>query len=243
MTTCVCGAQVAPDYQFCLDCGREVNRPKDLDFSSSSLPWIDMSTTASADAPMPSLNTTDAAMSPETETLSRTAPPTSPLARPARVVTPPPVRQAPSAGTSTSAESSDRGTMRENPQWSSVPRGQLAGASPNAAANAGAWASSGSVPPPNPYAGSNGDYSVASPGTIVNGRPVGGRSSSIIGRLGIGLVAIVALLGKFGGALLGLGLFKWLLFIWALGHGFGGLILLILVVAIVGGFIVHGLGG
>ncbi len=247
MTTCVCGAQVSPDNQFCPDCAREVHVPKELDFSSSSFPWLTAPTAAAVNVPEPYV-TTDAVVSATTgptETLATAAPASvgAPVSRPARVVTPPAARPALPAPAPPDVEPVDSGTVGESPPWNPAPRGRLASASSSPSSSTGTWTSSSTVPPANPYAGSTAEYGATSPGTIVNGRPGGGASSGLVGRLGIGLVAIVALLGKFGGALLGLGLFKWLLFIWAWGHGFGGLILLVVLVSIVGGLIVHGLGG
>jgi len=247
MTTCVCGAQVPPDNQFCLDCGREVNRPKDLDFSSSSsLPWLDVSTAATEDVPAAVYPRTDGAVTSMTGTAATAAP--TPVrvqpsvSRAVRVVTPPSARPAPPVDASPDVETMDGGTATENTQWPAVPRGQLASAS-NSSSNAPAWTSSSTVPPANPYAGSNADYGAASPGTIVNGRAAGSGPPGLIRQLGIGLVAIVALLGKFGGLLLAGGLFKWLFIIWAWGHGFGGLLLLFVLVSIVGGLIFRGRGG
>ena len=97
------------------------------------------------------------------------------------------------------------------------------------------WASGSSFPAPNPYA----SPPHVSRGTMLNGRPVGGRGGSgVLKGLGAALIALWALFHQLGHAILGLGFFK-LWFFWSLFHFFiyshlGWLVLLVILVLIAG---------
>lgn len=96
------------------------------------------------------------------------------------------------------------------------------------------WTSGSSVPAANPY---NSASTSVTPGTMVNGRPVGGSGGGLLKGIGAAIVALGVILGKFGAALAGLGIFKFFFYIWALRllfHGMGGVVMLIIVVLIVG---------
>lgn len=107
------------------------------------------------------------------------------------------------------------------------------------------WASGSSVPASNPY---NNQRNTVTPGTMVNGRPVRSGGGGLLQGLGAGVVALfvllgkfgavlLVLLGKFGAALAGLGIFKFLFYIWAfrlLFHGLGGALMVLIVLLIVG---------
>ena len=98
----------------------------------------------------------------------------------------------------------------------------------------GQWASGSSFPTANPY---NSQPPTVTPGTMVNGRPVGGSGGGVLKGLGAAIVALGVILGKFGAALGSLGIFKFFFYIWALRllfHGLGGVVMLIIVLLIVG---------
>jgi zinc-ribbon domain len=97
------------------------------------------------------------------------------------------------------------------------------------------WASGSSFPAPNPYA----SPPQVSRGTLLNGRPVGGRGGSgMLKGLGAAIIVLWAIFHQLGHAILGLGLFK-LWFVWSLFHFFmyshlGWLVLLVILVLIAG---------
>src|SRR5581483_2159536 len=92
------------------------------------------------------------------------------------------------------------------------------------------WASGSSYPAPNPYVP---PPNTVSPGTILNGRPVGRRNrGGPLQGLGAAIVALGVILGKFGGAIAGLGIWKIGLILW-LFHS-PALILVLLVLLVVG---------
>lgn len=100
------------------------------------------------------------------------------------------------------------------------------------------WASGASIPAPNPYGGAP---NTVSPGTMVNGRPVGqGNGGGLLKGVGAAIIALLVILKGFGHALLGIGLFKffiyWSLFRWLFsgGHGWGALVALVILMLIVG---------
>lgn len=98
-----------------------------------------------------------------------------------------------------------------------------------------AWASGSSFPTANPYTSTP---NTVSSGTILNGRPVGGRrGGGMFQGLGAAIIALGVLLGKFGGVLAGLGLWKILGFYWLFGwlfrggHSWVALIIVLLIVS------------
>jgi hypothetical protein len=82
------------------------------------------------------------------------------------------------------------------------------------------WASGSSYPGSNPYAGTP---NTVSPGTMLNGRPIAGRpNKSILQGLGGAIVLALVMLGKFGGAIAALGIWKLFGLLWLfnwIGHG------------------------
>jgi hypothetical protein len=97
------------------------------------------------------------------------------------------------------------------------------------------WASGSSFPVPNPYA----SPPELSRGTILNGRPVGGRGGSgVLKGLGAAIIALWAIFHQLGHAILGLGLFKLAFLAWIFnglifGH-LGWLVLLVILMLIAG---------
>lgn len=91
------------------------------------------------------------------------------------------------------------------------------------------WASGSSFPAPNPYAP---PPNTVSPGTILNGRPVGRRNrSGPLQGLGAAIVALGLILGKFGSTIAGLGIWKLGLLFWLLhGHSWIFVLIVLLVV-------------
>jgi hypothetical protein len=121
------------------------------------------------------------------------------------------------------------------PVQSVPPRPQYA--PPYSASNDGQnWVSGSSFPSSNPYGGTP---NTVSPGTMLNGRPIGGRQSKgILQGLGGAIALALVLLGKFGGAIASLGLFKLLGLFWLFnwighGHSWVAIIVLLLIVAAV----------
>ncbi len=103
--------------------------------------------------------------------------------------------------------------------------------------NGDRWASGSSTPGPNPFANTPSSFSN---GTMLNGRPANsGKNGGLLQGLGAGIVALFVVLGKFGGLVAGVGLFKllfyWWLFSGLLHAGLGTLVLVVVVVLIVGG--------
>lgn len=100
------------------------------------------------------------------------------------------------------------------------------------------WATGSSFPAPNPYSGTP---NTVSPGTIVNGRPVGsGSGGGLFKGVGAGIAALFVILAKAGGALAGLGFVfaKFWIWIWAFNLLFHGglvaLVVLLLVLLVLG---------
>lgn len=100
------------------------------------------------------------------------------------------------------------------------------------------WATGSSFPAPNPYAGTP---NTVSPGTMVNGRPVGsGSGGGLFKGVGAGIAALFVILAKAGGALAGLGFVfaKFWIWIWAFHllfrGGLGALVVLLLVLLVLG---------
>ena len=101
------------------------------------------------------------------------------------------------------------------------------------------WASGSSFPAPNPYSSTP---NTVSRGTMLNGRPVGGRrnGNGVLQGLGAGVVALLALLKASGAALFagGFGFFKLYLllrlFSWLfVGHPLLALLIILLIVGAV----------
>ncbi len=99
----------------------------------------------------------------------------------------------------------------------------------------GGWASGSSTPRPNPFGGPR---SAPSNGTMLNGRPANADGKGLLQGVGAAIVAIFVVLGKFGGLVAGLGIFKlffyWWLFSGLLHAGLGTLVLVVVIVLIVG---------
>ncbi len=107
----------------------------------------------------------------------------------------------------------------------------------NGAPPQGGWASGSSTPGPNPFGGPR---SAPSNGTMLNGRPANAGGKGLVQGVGAAIVALFVVLGKFGGLVAGLGIFKlifyWWLFSGLLHAGLGTLVLVVIVVLIVGAF-------
>ncbi len=105
----------------------------------------------------------------------------------------------------------------------------------NGAPSQGGWASGSSTPGPNPFGGPR---SAPSNGTMLNGRPANAGGKGLFQGVGAAIVALFVVLGKFGGLVAGLGIFKlffyWWLFSGLLHAGLGTLVLVVVVVLIVG---------
>ena len=105
----------------------------------------------------------------------------------------------------------------------------------NGAPPQGGWASGSSTPGPNPFGGPR---SAPSNGTMLNGRPANAGGKGLFQGVGAAIVALFVVLGKFGGLVAGLGIFKlffyWWLFSGLLHAGLGTLVLVVVVVLIVG---------
>jgi len=99
------------------------------------------------------------------------------------------------------------------------------------------WASGSSTPGPNPFGGPR---SAPSNGTMLNGRPANAGGKGLFQGVGAAIVALFVVLGKFGGLVAGLGIFKlffyWWLFSGLLHAGLGTLVLVVVVVLIFGAF-------
>ncbi len=103
----------------------------------------------------------------------------------------------------------------------------------NSSDNGQNWASGSSFPGSNPYAGTP---NTVSPGTMLNGRPITGRQNKGIlqGLCGVVVLALV-LLGKFGGAIAALGIWKILGLLWLfnwLGHGHSWVAIVVLLLIV-----------
>ncbi len=102
------------------------------------------------------------------------------------------------------------------------------------------WASGSSFPAQNPYGGTP---NTVSPGTMVNGRPVGaGNGGGIFKGIGAGIAALFVVLAKAGGALAGVGLVfaKFWFWLWAfhfLFRGGLGVVALLFILLLVAGSI------
>ncbi len=107
----------------------------------------------------------------------------------------------------------------------------------NGAPPQGGWASGSSTPGPNPFGGPR---SAPSNGTMLNGRPANAGGKGLFQGVGAAIVALFVILGKFGGAIASIGIFKLLIYWWLfsglLHAGLGTLVLVVVVVLIVGAF-------
>jgi hypothetical protein len=127
----------------------------------------------------------------------------------------------PQAQQTSSVQSAAPGSGYASWQSPSAPTSPPQYAPPYSSANDGQnWASGSSFPGANPYAGTP---NTVSPGTMLNGRPIAGRpNKGILQGLGGAVVLALVMLGKFGGAIAALGIWKILGLFWLfnwIGHG------------------------
>ncbi len=243
--TCVCGMEIESDDQFCPYCGREqraTQATQPLETAATEA----MPAYGGAPAPAPVYEPYPTAMAAQATTPSYgdsyaanvgagidppTAIPERPLYQPQATQS-----SVPSTGAAVSpsygADTYGSGAGNGGATWARTPA-QIGTQTPARDAN-GTWASSSSFPAANPYAQQPGTLSS---GTMVNGRPANSGGGGVLKGIGAVGAAFLVILAKFGGAIASLGIFKWFLLIWALGHGFGGIILIVILISIIGGIV------
>jgi len=232
--TCVCGMEIGSDDQFCPYCGREqhaAQATRPLEAAGTPTDSGTITTYEPTYEPYPAESTASASGQPYAGTGADapTTIPERPLYQPQAVGA-----SGPSAGAPASLYGADTyggGTGNGGATWAQAPaRTQTQVPSQNAN---GTWASGSSFPAANPYAQPN----TVSSGTTINGRPANSGGGGVLKGVGGVIAAFFVILAKFGGAIAGLGIFKWFLLFWAFGHGFGGIILIVILISIIGGIV------
>ncbi len=244
--TCVCGMEIGSDDQFCPYCGREqraaqATRPLEAE-AAPAYGSVSASTPAYEPYPAP-LEPTEPSYQESyagAESDTPTVIPERPLYHPQAVGS-----SVPSAGAAASPSygATTYGTETGNggATWAQMPT-QTQTPAQNAD---GTWASGSSFPAANPYAQ---QPNTVSSGTTINGRPANSGGGGVLKGVGAGIAAFFVILAKAGaglgaalGALGSIGIFKfllyWFAFRWLFHDGYGGVVLLIIIVAIVGGLI------
>ncbi len=250
--TCVCGMEIGSDDQFCPYCGREQHvtqatrlleaevAPAYGSVPASTSAYEPYSATASLEPTAPSYQDSYAGAESDTPT----AIPERPLYQPQAVGSSAPSATtpvAPSYGADTYGSGAGAGTGGAT--WAQAPT-QTGTQTPSQNAS-GTWASGSSFPAANSYAQ---QPNTVSSGTTINGRPANSGGGGVLKGAGAAIAAFFVILAKAGaglgaalGALGSIGIFKfliyWLAFRWLFHDGYGGVVLLIIIVSIIGGLI------
>jgi len=248
--TCICGMEIESDDQFCPYCGREqraaqATRPLEAEAApaygsvpASTPAFEPYPATAPLEPTAPSYQDSYAGAGSDTPT----AIPERPLYQPQVFQSSMP-SSATQAAPSYGADTYGSGVGNDGTTWGQMPA-QTQTQTPAQNAD-GTWASGSSFPAANPYAR---QPNTVSSGTMVNGRPANSGGGGVLKGIGAAVVAFFVILAKAGagigaalGALGSIGIFKllfyWLAFRWLFHDGYGGVVLLIIIVAIIGGLI------